>query len=218
MELEKMDSFFDTRAENYDRHMLEEMDLTEFYDEIEKSLSNCSQLNKVLDLGCGTGLELERLFKAADRAEVTAVDLSEQMLLKLKKKFQDRLDRLNLIKGSYMDIDLGSEVYDCVLSTYSLHHFDYDSKLRLYRRIHDSLKQGGCFIDGDYTTKSIDEEKDRIDQGMKLRRENGRESGFYHFDMPFTVDTELRLAKEAGFRKAEATKKWESTTIIIYYK
>lgn len=74
--LEEMSSFFNRRAEIYDSHMLDELSLTEFYDEIEQCMAECKGPDKVLDLGCGTGLELERLFKLYKDACVTAIDLS----------------------------------------------------------------------------------------------------------------------------------------------
>jgi tRNA (cmo5U34)-methyltransferase len=218
MELERMDSFFDTRVDSYDSHMLEELGLTEFYDEIENSLKTCIKLDKVLDLGCGTGLELERLFKVWDKAEVTAIDLSEGMLTRLKEKFSGRSGQLKLIRGSYMEADFGTEAYDCVVTTYSLHHFEFDEKLALYKSIHRSLKEGGCFIEGDYTVKTKEEERDLAAMNLKLRRESGHESGYYHFDIPLTPETQLKLFSEAGFSTAEIRKKWDNTTIFICNK
>ena len=42
---------------------------------------------KVLDLGCGTGLELEYYFRLNSTAMVTGIDLAAGMLQKLKEKF-----------------------------------------------------------------------------------------------------------------------------------
>ena len=53
----------------------------------------------VLDLGCGTGLELEEYFRLNPDASVTGIDLSDAMLNALSSKFPNR--KLSLIQGSY---------------------------------------------------------------------------------------------------------------------
>lgn len=218
MEIERMDSFFNARADTYDNHMLEEMGLIEFYDDIEGSLKDCHKLDNILDLGCGTGLELERLFRVNGKAKVSAIDLSEGMLMLLKEKFPDRLGQIELIHGSYMQMDFGFEIYDCALTTYSLHHFEAEEKLALYRKIHDSLKKGGRLIEGDYTAKTQEEERDLIFLNRKLRHDAGIDTGFYHIDIPLAVETQLKVLKEAGFSSVSVGKKWGSTTIFICNK
>ncbi|MCM1579572.1 MAG: class I SAM-dependent methyltransferase [Ruminococcus sp.] len=44
----------------------------------------------MLDLGCGTGLELEEYFKICPTAAVTAMDLSAGMLGAMAAKFPDK--------------------------------------------------------------------------------------------------------------------------------
>ena len=61
--LEKMGEFFDKRLSSYDEHMLTEIEsANEFYPYTAGLLPKESGA-KVLDLGCGTGLELEEYFK-----------------------------------------------------------------------------------------------------------------------------------------------------------
>ena len=216
--LEEMSCFFDKRAESYDRHMLDEMSLTEFYDEVERCIAMDNGFAKVLDLGCGTGLELERVFKIHKDAKVTAIDLSEKMLEKLKQKFEDKISNIVVICGSYFEINFGFELYDLVLSTYSLHHFSSDEKLALYKRIYESLKPGGRFINGDHTVKSIDKEQFYIEEYKRMREKQGTEYGFYHFDTPLAIETEICLLEQAGFEKINIHKQWENTTIFECHK
>ena len=216
--LEEMSSFFNLRAGSYDNHMLDEMSLTEFYDEVEHCVSAINGSVKVLDLGCGTGLELERVFKLHKGAMVTAIDLSEKMLEKLKQKFKDKLSNITVICGSYFEINFGLNHYDFVLSTYSLHHFSHEEKLTLYKRVYESIKHGGRFINGDYTVKSIDKEKFYIEENKRIRQEQGIRDGFYHYDTPLAIETEMRLLKQAGFEKINIHKQWDNTTIFVCYK
>ena len=55
----------------------------------------------ILDLGCGTGIDLEEIFKKCPKANVTAIDMSQGMLEKLRDKFSKRSEQLQGIKFIY---------------------------------------------------------------------------------------------------------------------
>lgn len=210
-ELEEMSAFFNDRADTYDSHMLDDLGLDVFYE----AISNCfnTPIKHLLDLGCGTGLELERLFKRFPNMKVTGIDMSAEMLKKLKTKYQGK--KLNLICGSYFNEDLGG-LYDYVLTTYSLHHFSERCKLELYTKIHAVLEPGGHFVFGDYTVSTMVRQQELLDANDKKRREQGiGRDDFYHFDTPFTPETEIRLMKTAGFQSVDIVQQWDNTSIII---
>lgn len=102
----------------------------------------------VVDLGCGTGLELEEYFKVNPDACVTGIDLSEAMLNVLAEKFSDR--NIKLINVSYFDFPFEPESFDAAVSVESLHHFTAHRKLALYKRLYAALRPGGYFILTDY--------------------------------------------------------------------
>ena len=121
--LEKMSEFFDNRIDGYDEHMMTCIESAEeFYPYTAECLPVGNNVN-VLDLGCGTGLELEYYFKINPTASVTGIDLTESMLNVLKKKFTDK--NLNLILGSYFDLPFGIEIYDAAVSVESLHNMQF---------------------------------------------------------------------------------------------
>lgn len=215
-QLEKMDDFFDRRADTYDSHMLDEMKLEEFYREITKQFDAAKDSFNLLDLGCGTGLELEWLLKAHPRTAVTGIDLSAQMLSLLRRKLPNA--NLRLICGSYFEEDLGEEAFDYVLSTYSLHHFEEARKLSLYQKVHRALKSGGAFILGDYTVKTIELQSFFMAEGQRLRKEAGDLQGMYHYDTPLTAETETNLLLGAGFTSVRIPRQWESTSIFVARK
>jgi 2-polyprenyl-3-methyl-5-hydroxy-6-metoxy-1,4-benzoquinol methylase len=95
---------------------------------------NAAQL---LDLGCGTGLELDEIFKIKPKIKVTGIDLTKAMLDKLKQKHPDK--DLTLINESYFDYDFGIEKYDVVISFQTMHHFSHNDKIKLYSRVCHSL-------------------------------------------------------------------------------
>ena len=132
--LEKMDDFFNVRAGTYENHMMD-LGLDEFYEEV-ASLIAQDNIN-LLDLGCGTGLEFEKLFAKLKNINIIGIDLSAQMLKILEDKYSDK--NIKLICGSYFDVNFGVD-FDVALSTYSLHHFSETEKLMLYKKIFTSLK------------------------------------------------------------------------------
>ena len=131
--LEKMDDFFAKRVNDYDEHMLNNIQGSEEFYDYTASLLPKDFKSKILDLGCGTGLELEKYFQLNSDAYVTAIDLSVAMLNKLKEKFSDK--NIEIILGSYFDVPFGEFKYDGAVSVESLHHFTKEEKLTLYKKI-----------------------------------------------------------------------------------
>ena len=205
--LEKMSDFFENRL---DEHMLTNIEsATEFYPFTAKMLPSVNSC-RILDLGCGTGLELEEYFLVCPTAKVTGVDLSQGMLSALKKKFTDK--DITLIVGSYFDVPFGKNEFDAAVSVESLHHFTKEEKVPLYSKLHDSLKENGYFILTDYFASSDDEEKTHRKKMIDLKAEQGIcDDEFYHFDTPLTVKHETEALIEAGFSKVEVLNNWGAT-------
>ncbi len=146
-------------------------------------------INKVLDLGAGTGLELIHLFELNKDAKVTVIDITENMLKELKKRsFADHVD---IICGDFFEVDFGNN-YDAVISTSALHHFKKDEKLKLYKKVFDCLKVNGQFINCDKIAINEDIENEQLyalDHDLKAK----------HIDTPLTVDHELEVLNNVGF-------------------
>ena len=214
--LEKMDAFFEARLADYDAHMLRDLEgAAEFYPATAALLPE-NPVAKVLDLGCGTGLELEFYFAKNPSARVTGIDLSAGMLAALKKKFPNR--ELTLVQGSYFDVPLG-EGYDAAVSVESLHHFTQEEKTGLYRRLHAALKEGGYFVLTDYFALDDPYEAFYFSELHRLKAEQGiADDTFYHYDTPLTVAHETEALLSAGFSRVEEICSWESTHILIAYQ
>ena len=216
MSLEKMNEFFNTRAENYDKHMLVDLGLDEFYEEIAKQINPAKSNFKLLDLGCGTGIEIERLLAKYPLMSVNGIDLSPGMLEQLKIKYPN--NNIQTVCGSYFDVPFGKE-HDVVLSTYSLHHWNETEKLPLYKKIYDAVADGGMFIEGDYTCKTIEQEQYFQTELNRLRDEqNLHKNEFYHFDIPLTAETQTRILYAAGFSEVKLIREWENASILMAKK
>lgn len=211
--LEKMDVFFENRIDGYDRHMLENIRGADEFYRFTAGLLPGAAAASVVDLGCGTGLELEEYFKVNPDARVTGIDLSEAMLNVLAGKFPGK--NIKLINVSYFDFQFEPESFDAAVSVESLHHFTPQQKLALYKRLHAALRSGGYFILTDYFAPSDQLEKEYFENYESLKKEqNITDGGFYHYDTPLTARHEVDILKEAGFSSVEILKSWENTCTI----
>jgi tRNA (cmo5U34)-methyltransferase len=83
------------------------------------------------------------------------------------------------------------------------HHFLPAVKKELYTRIRKSLKAGGAYIEGDFIV-SPEREKEMLDYYGKVCEKLGAvEAGKYHIDIAFSLDTQIRLLMDAGFKSVE---------------
>ena len=211
--LEKMSDFFEARLDGYDEHMMTAIESAyEFYPFTARQLPTAPN-SHVLDLGCGTGLELAEYYKLCPSANVTGIDLSQGMLAELKRKFADK--DLKLINGSYFDVPLGENVFDAAVSVESLHHFTKLEKIPLYAKLRAALKENGYFILTDYFALSDDEERMHRQTLNALKAEQGiADNEFYHYDTPLTVQHEIEALAEAGFASVEVLNNWGATYTI----
>ena len=211
--LEKMADFFENRLDGYDEHMMTNIEAAdEFYPFTAKQLPTTENCH-ILDLGCGTGLELEEYYPLNPSAKITGVDLSQGMLSALKKKFADK--DITLICGSYFDVPFGMSLFNSAVSVESLHHFTKAEKVPLYTKLRRALIDGGYFVLTDYFSLTDEEEQMHRQNLSELKTEQGiSDDAFYHYDTPLTVKHETEALLEAGFSSVEVLKNWGATYTI----
>lgn len=183
---EKNREFFNTKIDEYDitheSFMNTKKELTDNLPE---------NVERVLDLGAGTGLELIELFKKFPNIDVTAIDISEKMLERLKER--DFGDKVKIVCGNFFDVDFGNN-YDAVISTSALHHFLIKDKKQLYEKIYKSLKNGGVFLNSDKIVETNQEEKEAV----KFYNENINNKP--HIDTPLSIEHEIEILEQVGFK------------------
>ena len=193
--LEEMGSFFEKRIDGYESHM---NPWKEHYKRMADLIPEGAQ--NLLDIGCGTGLELDEIFKKYPGIAVTGIDLESAMLKKLREKHGDK--KLNLICGDYFIEPFGVCRFDTAVSFETLHHFKPEKKIEVFRKIYDSLKDGGCYIECDYVAESDEMETYLFEECERRRIKNHiPDTVFVHFDTPLTLEHEMMLLKKAGFKE-----------------
>lgn len=211
--LEKMNEFFNKRLDGYDEHMMTTIESSDVFYPFTADCLPKTAGAKILDLGCGTGLQLEHYFRLNPSAKITGIDLTESMLNALKNKFPEK--DLTLICGSYFDVPFDENTFDAAVSVESLHHFTKEEKIPLYTKLCKSLKDGGYFILTDYFALTDEDEKAFRNELLRLKKEQGIDDNeFYHYDTPLTVEHETEALLEAGFSSVEVLNNWGATFTI----
>ncbi len=215
MPLEEMSAFFNARIDGYEEHMLREGN--DVYVEAAKLIPKTRGL-KLLDLGCGTGLELDEIFKVNPTVQVTGIDLADKLLEKLRQKHAARKSQLNLVLADYFKYDFGKDVFDVAVSFDTLHHFSAEEKTGLYKRIYAGLKPSGFYIEADYMAATQEFEDYRSAENKRLRTEQGITEGYYHYDIPYTVENQTAMLKQAGFNSVENEGRYGIDVILVARK
>lgn len=195
--LEAMAGFFEARIDSYEEHMARWQAHYEWMADLLPE-----SVESLLDIGCGTGLELDCILNRFPDLKVVGVDLSQGMLDKLRAKHNDK--NLSLVCEDYFKYDMGKERFDAVISFETLHHFTFEKKAELFKKVFDCLKPGGVYLECDYIATSQAIEDLAFSECRRRRLRDGiRDDIFVHFDTPLTLEHELEAIKSAGFSAVE---------------
>ncbi len=215
---EKMKDFFNKRAVSYDEHMKNNINNFEkYYKMIADPITKTNERINILDIGCGTGLELKYIFEKAPNAQIIGVDISDEMLELLLDKYENKADQINVIKNSYLTLEFGENKFDYVVSVMTIHHLLYETKKKLYKKILKSLKDNGKYTEGDYVV-SKEKEKTLLNQFKKRMKQKELNDGFFHIDIPFSLKTQEKLIIEVGYRNFDLIFKEKEAAIYVGIK
>ena len=153
----------------------------------------------ILDVGCGTGLELEYIFNRAPNARVTGLDQSPRMLAELCRKYSSRKEQISLVQASVLEWPKELSNFDFALSILTLHHFPPETKRGIYSSIRSSLKETGIYIEGDQMVQpEIETQNLELFDAWIAKLPGGRQ-GEWNYDIRLSVETNRKLILDAGF-------------------
>ena len=132
MENKEVVDAFNKASTDYDKYRKQAIPNMDIYYNTVVNLTKNYSDPKILDLGAGTGILTELLYKQHPNSDITLVDLSTEMLNIAKNKFNDK--NFKYIEADYLTHDFDKD-YDIIVSSLSIHHLTDEEKKVLYKRI-----------------------------------------------------------------------------------
>jgi cyclopropane fatty-acyl-phospholipid synthase-like methyltransferase len=163
---------------------------------------------RVLDLGCGNGHLLSMVLAHCPGATGVGLDFSPTMIQQARDRFAGN-DRVTLVEHN-MDRplpDLG--MFDCVVSSFAIHHCDDARKRQLYGEIWSLLEPEGVFCNLEHVASSSERIHDRFVEAMGLTR--GEEDPSNKL---LDVQTQLKWLQQIGFEDVDCHWKWRELALI----
>jgi tRNA (cmo5U34)-methyltransferase len=148
--MNKVNDHFENEAPEFDSIILK---LIPHYPAMFRALVDAMPFDKsatlrIIDLGCGTGTISAQIMEAFPNAQITCLDLSNNMIAMAQAKLA-RYPLINYIVADFEAYDFSGK-YDAVVSSLALHHLATDeTKRNFYHRIYECLNSRGVFFNAD---------------------------------------------------------------------
>lgn len=225
MKSEKVRKHFQKWAKEYDISEREKM-IPGFYDFYGAVVDMVSQKRNIMELGTGTGMLTELILASYPDVRINGIDLTNEMLIQAEKKLRKYKDRLSLKSGDFNTIHFGNN-YDAVVSSLSIHHLTSNDKKKLYKKIFNSLKKGGVFINADMVKSEsgfiqklyLTKWKNFMRRGNVSKESIKRRlQGVKKVDIYDTAQDQLTWLKKAGFKSVDVFWKYWNFAVFGGFK
>jgi tRNA (cmo5U34)-methyltransferase len=177
---------------------------------------------RVIDLGCGTGTVTARVLQIFPNAQVTCLDLAENMIAMAKARLA-RYPQVSYVLSDFRSFEF-NRGFDAVISSLALHHLATDEEKKLfYRRIYDGLAPGGIFYNADVVLGSSEFLQEIYMQRWRnfMSRNVSREEiegkwipKYQAEDRPAKLMDQLNWMTEIGFADVDVV--WKKFNFAVY--
>jgi tRNA (cmo5U34)-methyltransferase len=104
-------------------------------------------VERVLDIGAGTGLMSEAVLAAHPSAQLVLLDGSGEMLARAAERLRGA--EVELVERDMRD-GLPDGPFDAVVSSLAIHHLEHDEQRLLYAAAAERLRPGGVFVNAEH--------------------------------------------------------------------
>jgi tRNA (cmo5U34)-methyltransferase len=224
--MEQIKKAFDAIATEYDS--LREFvipDLQQFYTIAVWAAESSAPDPSILDIGAGTGLLSALILQKFPGAQMTLLDISENMLEIARKRFAGRKDITYIVSDYRQGIPVGP--YDMVCSALSIHHLTLEDKRCLFGRIFSALKPDGLFVNADQADGDTPYFRKRFLEYWDEFLNNGPMNDVEHAEILKRRDTldrneklsvQLNWLQESGFSDVDVVYRNRTFIVIVARK
>lgn len=138
---------FDKWSKGYDRSILQWLVFNKSHNMLFREMAPFLKEGfRVLDIGCGTGKFVQRLYNLDKGLNIHGVDISKDMINEARLKFMD--ENIEFKIGDVEELPYESDTFDIITCSHSFHH--YPNQKRAVSEMHRVLKDEGrlMIIDG----------------------------------------------------------------------
>ena len=186
--------------------------------------ANIKEPVRFLDLGAGTGLLSYFWYLHYPNTEYVLVDIAEEMLRVAEQRFKG-IESVSTYSMDYTE-ELPKGDFDMIGSALSIHHLEDVQKEELFARIYKRLPESGMFVNYDqfcaeekemrhwfdaYWEHQL-EENGLSEEDLRLWRERRK------LDKECSVESEIRMLKNAGFKKVSCIYTYQKFAVITARK
>jgi tRNA (cmo5U34)-methyltransferase len=138
---------FDAQAGSYNaarRRLIPPFDT--FYGTAVEAVRLAGPVERILDIGAGTGLMSAAIKQAFPDARITLLDGAPAMLAQARKLLGDA--GVSYLTADLLD-PLPAGPWDAIVSALAIHHLSDEHKRDLFARIRASVRSGGVFVNAE---------------------------------------------------------------------
>lgn len=172
-------------------------DMDRFYGAVTDAFPEQSE--RVLELGCGTGILTARIRRTHPDTAVICIDNSKAMLAAARQK--PELEVVTLMQGDIRE-PWPDGPFDAVVSTFCLPALEPDEQRRVLGRAYDNLRPGGVCITGCVVRPPTAEEEQRcLARWERFMEDAGLEPEEIRRQLASWDGARPRIPTQEGFRK-----------------
>jgi tRNA (cmo5U34)-methyltransferase len=169
-------------------------------------------VKRILDVGSGDGRLLALVKAARPQAEFLGIDFSPAMLQAAQKRFAGDSSVAILAHDFATELPLMGR-FDCVVSSFAIHHVSHERKRGLYSEIFDLLTPDGVFCNLEHVASGSVQLHYQFLNKLETPREQEDPS-----NKLLDMETQLNWLREIGFIDVDCHWKWRELALLAGVK
>jgi tRNA (cmo5U34)-methyltransferase len=182
--------------------------------------------DKIVDLGSSTGTFLIELAKKTDKnLNLIGIDNSSAMIKRAKNKAKAFGAKIKFIEEDFLNYDFSNS--KAVIANYTIQFVRPLKREKLIKKIYNSLVNEGIFLMSEkLITSNKKLNKIMIDEYYEFKKKMGyseyeiarKREALENVLIPYTMEENIEMLKEAGFREVEVIFRWNNFATFIAFK